>query len=79
MSYMRIITLPEIPKAKPTKRLEGHNRRYNNLGIFYVDGMGCAVHNNCFECPLSDCTFLNNKGTTDLQHLADKGDGVKPY
>ena len=39
----------------------GHERKYNNKGVFFAMGMGCHRHNNCFTCPFEDCHFQVSK------------------
>lgn len=87
LDYMfHVIYVPQLTRRKQIPkgggivgRGGGHNPRYNDVGIFYRDGMGCELHSNCFTCPYPDCRFQhNNRHQTDLQFLANRGNGIKP-
>jgi hypothetical protein len=68
--------------AKVSKgRSQGHNRVFNDKGVFYVGGMGCHICDNCFECPLheqgKDCQF--NLNPKDLKYTSNRGNGIKVW
>ncbi len=64
-------------RNRPRKRVSGHNKKYNDKGIYYVLGMGCSSCNNCFECIFPVCHY-NESDPDDKKCLANPGDGITP-
>jgi len=58
-------------------RIDGHNAKYNDLGVFFVCGIGCYRYPNCFTCPFGDCKFQSGSETLDLGFISNRGDGIK--
>lgn len=84
MSY-HIVYIPQVhDRSKQKKgyggvdgRSAGHNRYFNDKGVFYVDGMGCSRHHNCFTCPLPDCIFQSV--SQDAYFFTNRGNGIKVW
>ncbi len=57
-----------------------HQRKFNDRGIYYMDGIGCRRHDNCFTCPFPpNCKFQSGYDGEDLKFIANPGNGIKVW
>lgn len=78
MRYFRGVLVGTESPQRIRIRREGVDLSFNDLGIFFMRGMGCHRHTNCFTCTEDDCKFKDND-PDDARYKYNRGDGIKVW